>query len=92
MVISDIRKCKSQGNTYTNTSFYRSSPWRRLRAIKLKESPNCVSCGKPGTMVDHKKRIEDGGEKLDMNNLQTMCDHCHNVKRAQEKNAKYKRN
>jgi 5-methylcytosine-specific restriction endonuclease McrA len=89
MIIKDIRKRKSQGNTYTDTSFYRSSPWRKLRAQKLKNDPKCVKCGKLGTMIDHIKRIEEGGEKLDMSNLQTMCDHCHNVKRAQEKNAKY---
>jgi 5-methylcytosine-specific restriction protein A len=91
MVINDIRKRKSQGNTYTDTSFYRSKPWRSLRAQKLKNDPKCVKCGQPGTMVDHIQRIEAGGLKLDISNLQTMCDHCHNVKRAQEKNEKYKR-
>ena len=89
MVITDIRKRRSQGRTYTDTSFYRSTAWRNLRAEKLRISPYCVVCGKPGRVVDHKQRIEDNGEKMDMNNLQTMCDHCHNVKRANEKNAKY---
>jgi 5-methylcytosine-specific restriction protein A len=84
-------KRKSQGKTYTDGSFYRSKPWRTLRAKKLQADPNCVVCGKPGTVVDHRNRIEAGGEKLDWNNLQTMCDHCHNVKRANEKNEKYKK-
>lgn len=89
MVITDIRKHQSQGRTYTDTSFYRTPAWRNLRALKLTKDPFCVICGKPGTLVDHRQRIEAGGEKLNMDNLQTMCDHCHNVKRAKEKNAKY---
>jgi 5-methylcytosine-specific restriction protein A len=83
------QKPYNQGKTYTDTSFYRSKPWRDLRAFKLRQDPNCVVCGKPGQMVDHRERIEAGGAKLDLANLQTMCNHCHNVKRAVEKNAKY---
>jgi len=91
MIIQELHNRKrSQGKTYTDTSFYRSSPWRALRARKLRQDPKCVVCGKPGTLVDHIQRIEDNGPKLDMSNLQTMCDHCHNVKRAKEKNDKYK--
>jgi len=82
-------KAQSQGSTYTDTSFYRSSAWRTLRQQKLLKDPYCVECGKPGEMVDHIKRIEEGGGKLEWANLQTMCNHCHNVKRAKEKNAKY---
>jgi len=81
----------SQGKVYTSNAFYLSKPWRELRARKLRESPNCVTCGKPGQMVDHIQRIEAGGLKLDMANLQTMCNHCHNVKRACERNEKYKK-
>jgi hypothetical protein len=41
-------------------------------------------------MVDHVRRIEDGGEALAMSNLQSMRNHpCHDRKRAREKNAKY---
>lgn len=92
MIIPELSSRKrSQGKTYTDTSFYRSSVWRSLRARKLQLNPNCFVCGSKGTVVDHINRIEAGGEKLDMNNLQTMCDHCHNQKRAREKNEKYKK-
>lgn len=94
MQINDVHRPwqnKSQGKTYTDTSFYRSSAWRSLRARKLKEQPNCVVCGKPGRVIDHIHRIEAGGPALDINNLQTMCDRCHNQKRAREKNEKYKK-
>lgn len=81
----------NQGKVYTNNSFYLSKSWRALRARKLQENPNCVVCGNPGQMVDHKERIEAGGGSMDWNNLQTMCNHCHNVKRANEKNEKYRK-
>ncbi|WP_394340481.1 HNH endonuclease [Marinifilum flexuosum] len=33
-------------------------------------------------------RIEDGGEKLDWDNLQSMCHKCHNRKSAKERHYK----
>jgi len=90
-------KSTSQGRTYTDTSFYRTSAWRELRARKLKQDPycECPDCkGKriPADMVDHIQRIEDGGAALDINNLQSMRNHpCHDRKRANEKNEKYKK-
>lgn len=86
-----------QGATYTDTSFYRSSAWRSVREAKLRKDPycECNDCkGKkvPADMVDHIQRIEDGGDPLNPNNLQSMRNHpCHDRKRAREKNAKYKR-
>lgn len=90
-------KKKSQGRVYkTPSTFdYTSSRWRALRAEKLRISPycECDDCkGKkvPADLVDHIRRIEDGGEPYDMNNLQSMRNHpCHDRKRAREKNAKY---
>lgn len=86
---------RSQGATYTDTSFYRSKRWRSLRAHKLSINPycECNDCkGKhiPADMVDHIHRIEDGGAPLDINNLQSMRNHpCHDRKRANEKNNKH---
>lgn len=90
-------KNTSQGKTYTDTSFYRSSAWRALRDRKLKMSPycECDDCkGKKvkADLVDHIKPIEQGGAALDINNLQSMRNHpCHDRKRAREKNEKYKK-
>lgn len=87
----------SQGATYTDTSFYRSAPWRALRARKLAQDPycECDDCkGKkvPADLVDHIQPIELGGVALDINNLQSMRNHpCHDRKRAIEKNAKYRK-
>jgi hypothetical protein len=101
MQINDIHRPwqskVNQGATYTDTSFYRSTAWRKLRAYKLQinpycECPECVGKNIKADMVDHIQRIEDAGEALDINNLQSMRNHpCHDRKRAREKNNKYKK-
>lgn len=42
-------------------------------------------CQDPATMVDHIKEIKDGGSKLSLDNLQSMCLPCHNLKTAETK-------
>lgn len=84
----------SQGARYNDTSFYRTSAWRSLRARKLKQSPHCESEKHKGQkvlafVVDHIQPITLGGQALEITNLQSLCEHCHAVKSAQEKNAKY---
>ena len=39
----------------------------------------------PGRVVDHITPIRFGGGKLDPDNLQTMCDTCHNIKSNAER-------
>lgn len=90
-------KSVSQGRTYTDTSFYRSSAWRALRDRKLKQDPycECEDCkGKKveANMCDHIVPITQGGAALDINNLHSYRNHpCHDRKRAREKNEKYKK-
>ena len=36
-------------------------------------------------MVDHIKPINKGGSKLDIDNLQSLCNRCHALKSAKEK-------
>jgi 5-methylcytosine-specific restriction enzyme A len=92
-----IKNTSSQGAVYTDSSFYRSSAWRELRARKLQMNPycECDDCnGKKvkADLVDHVKPISLGGLPLDINNLMSMRNHpCHDRKRAKEKNEKYKR-
>lgn len=89
-------KKKSQGRVYKNSSTfdYTNSKWRALRAEKLRISPycECEECkGKkvPARVVDHIQPITLNGNPYDINNLQSMTDRCHNIKRANEKNQKY---
>ncbi len=67
------------------TKFYASGQWRKLRALKLKRNPLCVKCGRPATVADHIIEIKDGGCKLCIDNLQSMCNGCHTSKTAAEK-------
>jgi 5-methylcytosine-specific restriction protein A len=39
----------------------------------------------PAQMVDHIVPINKGGAPLDLNNLQSLCNHCHAVKTARDK-------
>jgi len=72
---------------YTRDPFYHSTEWRKLRAWYIKNNPLCVVCNELGRVVDHIIPISQGGERYDINNLQTMCDMHHNKKRAYERKA-----
>lgn len=100
MIVKSIKRpwIKSyQGTVYRTVSTfdYTNPKWRALRAWKLSVNPfcecdQCVGKKTPADMVDHKRRIEDGGDPYDKNNLQSMKSHpCHDRKRAREKNEKY---
>lgn len=81
-----IKSTSSQGARNNDSSFYRTPAWRKTRLDFLQAHRNCVICGDPAQMVDHKKRILDGGDKYDWNNLQAMCNKCHASKSARERN------
>jgi 5-methylcytosine-specific restriction protein A len=100
MVIKDLNPRKhNQGRVYKHlgTFDYTSSKWRALRAQKLLinpfcECPDCEGKRIPATMVDHIIPIEQGGDPYAMSNLQSMRNHpCHDRKRANERNQKYKK-
>ena len=67
------------------TKFYHSALWRKVRVIQLQREPLCVMCNGIAKMVDHIKEIKDGGSKLSLDNLQSMCLPCHNLKTAEIK-------
>lgn len=79
-----------QGYRHHNTEFYQSTPWRKLRAQKLLMNPLCEECERkgiltPAQMVDHIVPINKGGAALDIDNLQSLCNPCHNRKSAMDK-------
>ena len=79
-----------EGYRHHNTVFYQSRRWRSLRALKLQKDPLCEECMRkgvlvPAQMVDHIVPINKGGAPLDLNNLQSLCNHCHAVKTARDK-------
>jgi len=71
-------------------AFYHSMAWRNLRNRYIRQHPLCVECQRngfhtPGYVVDHIVPIKSGGSKWSESNLQTLCEKCHNKKRATEK-------
>ena len=70
--------------------FYRSRAWKNIRSYILTTQPLCRICGSPATCVDHIKRIREGADPYDITNLQPLCDHCHAIKRGQERQKSWK--
>jgi 5-methylcytosine-specific restriction protein A len=89
-----LGKREVQGRRKTdNQKFYNSQRWRKLRKRFLKENPLCVECEKVelirgADMVDHIKTIGEGGARFDLNNLQPLCHHHHNIKSGKEAHTK----
>lgn len=59
---------------------------RKMRAVQLANNPVCATpgCGRPAVDADHIERISDGGARLDLNNLQSLCHQCHSRKTRAE--------
>lgn len=97
MIINTIKRpwmkntSQGQGARNNDTRFYRTPVWRKTRLSFLQSHPDCVNCGNKAEMVDHKVQIIKGGDKLDWNNLQSMCNKCHAAKSARESNESRKR-
>lgn len=70
----------------TSRDVYLSKRWKKLRLRILNERPYCQheDCQAPATDVDHRRRIEDGGDPWDEANLQALCHPHHSVKTARE--------
>lgn len=69
------------------------STWRKLRRVKLDRDPLCQHClerdrTEAATEVDHITPIEDGGARLDLANLQSLCKSCHSKKTARDVRAR----
>ncbi len=63
--------------------------WQRVRAMHLAAEPLCRMCVQAGrvtvaSMVDHIMPIRDGGEVLNDDNLQSLCERCHDAKTASD--------
>lgn len=65
--------------------FYDSAEWKRIREQQLRACPFCVECGNLAQVADHKTPLSQGGEARAFANLQSLCQRCHNAKRARER-------
>lgn len=76
----------------SDQGFYSSAVWRKARKLKLLVSPICEVHGAKGQYVDctsnspidHIVPIDQGGARIDPNNLMTLCKACHERKSALE--------
>jgi len=65
-------------------SFYQSKAWKKCRDGYIKSVYGlCERCGKPGYIVHHKKyitpkNINDPNITLNWDNLEYICQDCHN--------------
>ena len=62
--------------------FYASPEWRRVRDWYRSRYPLCEECQRQGRvtaaeLVHHKREISQGGELLDVDNLESLCRSCH---------------
>lgn len=66
--------------------FYHSYKWAQMSRRILQNQPICVSCQRKGIIrtakvVDHITPLrEDWSKRLDPDNLQPLCYHCHIIK------------
>ncbi len=79
------REYNRYGRDGDSKSFYNSKAWRRIANAQLKREPLCAECLKegrvtPAEIADHIQPIREGGARLDMENLQSLCRACHNRK------------
>lgn len=67
-------------------SFYKTTAWRHTREqVLLRDYSTCVRCGLEGNIVDHIVPSEDDWEdRLNIDNLETLCQRCHNLKTRRE--------
>jgi len=78
---------------HQSDKFYNTRAWHKTRYAYRKRHPMCKMCEDKGItklaeMVDHITPIKDGGDPLDWNNLQSLCNKCHRRKTLRETKAK----
>ena len=85
----NIKKKESGQWSKNGDKFYHSAKWRKLRIQVLTKNPMCVHCQLNGnitlaTVADHIKPVSQGGEIWQIDNLQGLCESCHNTKSSKE--------
>ena len=67
-------------------AFYHSTAWQHTRqAVLLRDNGVCQRCGMPATLVDHIIPSEDDWvDRLNEDNLQSLCKDCHYWKTRRE--------
>lgn len=88
--IDHQRQQYKQRDAVKTEARYSTAYWQRLRASALAREPLCRECARHGAVtaaqvVDHITPIQDGGTDA-LDNLQALCQSCHNAKTRRESN------
>ena len=51
--------------------------WSDARLMHINANPLCYDCGRMATLVHHIVPISEGGPRLDMDGLMSLCVGCH---------------
>lgn len=90
VVMREINRRHNKKRDPKYTRFYNSKAWKMLSLKRLQDDGyRCVKCGAIASEVDHIVPIqtpEGWDRRLDYDNTQSLCIHCHN-----EKHGRFKR-
>jgi 5-methylcytosine-specific restriction enzyme A len=66
-----------------------TAKWRRIRReVLARDHYLCRGCGAPASDVDHRVELIDGGRPYDPENLQALCEACHDAKSSESRYAR----
>ena len=78
-------KKKAKRRNEKSEQFYNSTKWRRFSKRNLAKNPFCAICQNIATDSDHIERWQEGGDKFNPDNIQSLCKKCHGLKSWQER-------
>lgn len=77
----DEHQRRAWENTSRRNQLIDKGQWLIVQAAHLAQEPTCRWCGTDQNLtVDHVWEISDGGALYDHDNLQTLCEGCHDQK------------
>ena len=76
------QKTRSDGE---HTKIYGTKAWKLARkaALQRDQGWGVICKERPADLVDHIKELKDGGQPYALDNLQSLCNKCHNRKTAE---------
>lgn len=79
---NDVHSKEYESNRYKQHSESYDERWTKLSRAYRAQHLTCEMCEAKGiitqsVLVHHIKPIDEGGERLDVNNLQALCRDCH---------------
>ena len=85
------RNRDKEANSNRERAFYNTTEWKQTRLLQLNREPLCRFCSEqgrvePATVADHVVPIADGGDRLVLNNLRSLCKPHHDQRTRRDQN------